>query len=156
MPGFRPLSRRRSSFAGVALALLAAVACAPADARAGCHRNGVGSPPGSRGVLENLRSLGALGASQERAEAPAAPAPLGDRRGGCTGLSCSSNADPASAPPTFVPFRLNAEWAASCTPSPAAVPTATPAAAEGCEPWSNPPIVGVFHPPRRPAAAAAG
>jgi hypothetical protein len=149
VPGFHPSNRVRRSLAGAALALLVAVVCAPASARAGCHRNGDGRPSGIGPTLENLQSIGALADSRGLIETPA---PLGDRRQGCTGPFCSSNADPVSSPPSIAPVRLKAEWLTIATPPPSPDPTAVPAAAEGRAAWSNPPLADVFHPPRRIAS----
>lgn len=151
VPGFLPVSCMRRIRAGAALALLVALACFSAEARAGCHRDG-GRPPGSPSVLANLQAIGALGDAQGPGESGTAPVPLGDGRRGCTGPSCSSNPESASAPATAVPFRLKAEWAASLAPVPAPASTTAVASTEACAAWSYCAVGGVFHPPRRFAA----
>ncbi len=130
--------------------VLAAVLCAPAESAAGCHRVDLTRAVEAGTMLENLQALGALGDSRERAEVPAAPV---NRRGGCTGPFCSSNSDPVSSAPSFVPVQLKGEWGAIDVSPPATSPDAIFAAAKGLEPWTNPPLVVVFHPPRRPVVA---
>lgn len=149
MPGFLPSNRVRRSLAGAALALLVAFACAPGSARAGCHRYGDGPPAGVGATLENLQAVGALADPRGRMESLS---PFGDRRPGCTGPFCSSNADPVSSPTPIVLVRLKSEWVAVALPPPSPDPTAVPAASEGRATWSNPPVVDVFHPPRRTAS----
>lgn len=149
MPGSRPSSRVRRRLTGAALAFLAAVLCAPAESVAGCHRNDLGRAAGAGTMLENLQSLGALGGSRGMAEAPLAPA---SGRGACNGPFCSSNSDPVSSAPSFVPVQLKGEWGAIDPPPPAASPDAIAATTEGREPWTNPPLLDVFHPPRRPVS----
>ncbi|WP_337174328.1 hypothetical protein [Paludisphaera sp.] len=150
MAGFLPSTRMRRSLAGAALTLLVAIACAPAEATAGCHRDAGGDRAAVGPTLENLRSLGALATPPDRADslAHAASVPFGDPRGGCSGPLCSSDPEPASAPPSPAPAPLRAEWPAIGAAPREPDPTAAPAAPEARARWTNPPLAGVFHPPR--------